>query len=131
MKNPKWHRDEAILALDLYFDKNLGTINSNNSKIIALSELLNRLPIHTHKSDQQKFRNPNGVVMKLANFKALAPNYKGKGLDAHSKLEKEVFEEFCSDIERLHKIANKIRQIYDNREVSNKISMVKKIKLIL
>lgn len=110
MKNPKWHRDEAILALDLYFDKNIGTISSNNLKIIALSELLNKLPIHTHRPDEQKFRNPNGIVMKLANFKALDPNYEGKGLKAHSKLEKEVFEEFCSDIERLHNVANQIRQ---------------------
>jgi 5-methylcytosine-specific restriction protein A len=112
MRNPKWHRDEAILALDLYFDKNIGSMNSNNPKIVALSELLNRLPIHLHKPDQQKFRNPNGVVMKLANFKALDPNYQGKGLASYSKLEKAVFEEFCSDIERLHKIANKIRQSF-------------------
>jgi len=124
MKNPKWHRDEAILLLDLYFDKNLGTINSNNPKIIALSELLNRLPIHNHRPDPQKFRNPNGVVMKLANIQALDQNYKGEGLKSYSKLEKEMFEEFCSDIERLHKIANKIRQALDNREVSNEISMV-------
>jgi 5-methylcytosine-specific restriction protein A len=112
MKNPNWHRDEAILALDLYFDKNLGSINSNNPKIVALSELLNRLPIRNNV--QQTFRNPNGIVMKLANFKALDPNYQGKGLTSYSKLEKEVFEEFCSDIERLHKIANKIRQSFDN-----------------
>ncbi|MCL2650996.1 MAG: hypothetical protein FWD60_08245 [Candidatus Azobacteroides sp.] len=125
MRNPKWHRDEAILLLDLYFDKNLGTINSNNPKIIALSELLNRLPIHTHRPDPQKFRNPNGMVMKLANIQALDPNNKGKGLESYSKLEKEVFEEFCSDIERLHKIANKIRQALDNREDLNKISTVK------
>jgi len=112
MKNPKWHRDEAILVLDLYFDKNLGTINSNNPKIIALSELLNRLSIHNHKPP--KFRNPNGMVMKLANFKSLDPNYKNKGLKNHSKLEKEVFEEFYSDTEQLHRIANKIRQNLDN-----------------
>ena len=124
MRNPKWHRDEAILLLDLYFDKNLGSINSNNPKIIALSEFLNRLPIHTHRPNPQKFRNPNGIVMKLANFKALDPNYNGKGLKAYSKLEKEVFEEFCSDIERLHKIVHKIRQALDNCEVSNGIFMV-------
>lgn len=66
--------------------------------------------IHTHKPDEQKFRNPNCIVMKLANFKVLDPNYKGKGLKAYSKLEKDVFEEFCSDTEMLHNIANKIRQ---------------------
>ncbi len=117
MKNPKWHRNEAILALDLYFDKNLGTINSNNPKIIALSELLNKLPIHTYRVDEQTFRNPNGIVMKLANFKSLDPNYIGGGLGNHSKLEKEVFEEFCSDVERLHKIANKIKQELGNKTI--------------
>lgn len=114
MKNPKWHRKEVILALDLYFDKNLGTINSNNPKIIALSELLNSLPIHNYKPDPKKFRNPNGIVMKLANFKSLDPNYNGKGLTGHSRLEKEVFDEFSSDVERLHKIANKIKQELGN-----------------
>ena len=125
MRNPKWHRDEIILLLDLYFDKNLGSINSNNPKIIALSEFLNRLPIHTHRPSPQKFRNPNGIAMKLANIQALDPNYKGKGLDAYSKLKKEVFEEFHLDIERLHKIANQIKQKSDNCGVSNKISTVR------
>jgi 5-methylcytosine-specific restriction protein A len=96
MRNPKWHRDEIILALDLYFDKDLGPMDSGNPKIIALSELLNRLPIFDHKPDQQTFRNPNGVTLKLSNFKALDPNYEGKGMEAYSKLDKEVFEEFKS-----------------------------------
>ncbi|MPM74180.1 hypothetical protein SDC9_121165 [bioreactor metagenome] len=124
MRNPKWHRDEAILVLDVYFNNNLGSINSNNPKVVALSELLNRLPIHIYKPDKQKFRNPNGVVMKLANFKSIDPNYKGKGLQAHSKLEKMVFEEFCSDIERLHKIANEIKLRLCNPEISLEISTV-------
>ncbi len=36
MRNPKWERDEVILALNLYFDKNRGTFESNNPKIIEL-----------------------------------------------------------------------------------------------
>ena len=79
MKNPKWHRDEIILALDLYFDKDLGSIDARNPKIIALSELLNKLPIFDYKPDQETFRNPNGVTLKLSNFKALDPYYEGKG----------------------------------------------------
>jgi len=124
MRNPKWHRDEIILALDLYFDKKLGSIDSGNPKIIELSELLNRLPIFTHKPDQDKFRNPNGVTLKLSNFQALDPNYKGKGMMAHSKLDKEVFEEFCSDVNRLHQIANGIRQVSNNIEISNAVSRI-------
>jgi 5-methylcytosine-specific restriction protein A len=124
MRNPKWHRDEIILALDLYFDKDLGQIDSRNPKIIALSELLNRLPIFDHKPDQQTFRNPNGVTLKLSNFKALDPNYSGKGMEAYSKLDKEVFEEFSADIDRLNQLAIEIRQISNNPELSNEISKI-------
>ena len=124
MRNPKWHRDEIILALDLYFDKDLGPMDSRNPKIIALSELLNRLPIFDHKPDQQTFRNPNGVTLKLSNFKALDPNYKGKGMEAYSKLDKEVFEEFSSNTKLLHRIANEIRQISEDTKLSNAVSKI-------
>jgi 5-methylcytosine-specific restriction protein A len=124
MRNPKWHRDEIILALDLYFDKDLGSMDSRNPKIIALSEQLNRLPIFDHKPDQKTFRNPNGVTLKLANFKALDQNYEGKGMTSSSKLDKEVFQEFSSDIKLLNQIANEIRQVSDNHELSNEVSKI-------
>tara|TARA_A100001015_G_scaffold248878_1_gene286529 strand:+ start:187 stop:393 length:207 start_codon:yes stop_codon:yes gene_type:complete len=65
MRNPKWHRDEVILALDLYYNLESGQMNSNNPEVIKLSELLNRLPIHINRPDQEKFRNANGVNLKL------------------------------------------------------------------
>lgn len=58
MKNPKWHRDEIILALDLYFDENMGPLHSTNPKIVALSELLNRLPIFQLKPDEKSLEIP-------------------------------------------------------------------------
>jgi 5-methylcytosine-specific restriction protein A len=121
MRNPKWHRDEIILALDLYFDKELGPVEANNPKIIALSELLNMLPIYDYKPNQQTFRNPNGVSLKLSNFKALDPLYQGKGMQSYSKLDKEVFEEFSSNIQQLHQIAIEIKQITSNSELSSKV----------
>jgi 5-methylcytosine-specific restriction enzyme A len=124
VRNPNWHRDEIILALDLYFDKNIGPIDSGNPKIIALSRLLNKLPILNHKPGSQTFRNPNGVTLKLSNFKALDPNYSGKGMEAYSKLDKEVFDEFRLDIKRLHRIANEIRQVSENPELSNEVSKI-------
>lgn len=123
-RNPKWHRDEIILALDLYFDKDLGSIDADNPKIIELSELLNRLPIFEKKPNKEKFRNPNGVSLKLSNFKALDPNYQGKGMAAHSKLDKDVFSEFSSNIEELQKIAAGIRQVVKNKEISIEISKI-------
>lgn len=87
MRNPKWHRDEIILALDLYYDKDLGPLDPNNPKIIALSELLNTFPLVEQKPDEQTFRNSNAITLKLSNFKALDPNYVGKGMESYSKLD--------------------------------------------
>jgi 5-methylcytosine-specific restriction protein A len=124
MRNPKWHRDEIILALDLYYDKDLGPVDSNNPKIIELSQLLNKLPIFDQKPNQQTFRNPNGVTLKLSNFKALDPNYKGKGMEAYSKLDKEVFDEFNNDKIRLHYIANEIKKFSESIELINEVSKI-------
>jgi len=121
MKNPKWHRDEIILALDLYFDKSLGTIDASNPKIIALSELLNKLPIFKQRPNEQTFRNANGVSLKLSNFKAIDPEYKGRGMNAYSKLDKEVFEEFISNKIELKRIAEKIKKTIENTDLTNNI----------
>ena len=90
MRNPKWHRDEIILTLELYYDLESGRMNSGSKEVIELSELLNKLPIHTIRPDAQKFRNPNGVSYKLGNFKFFDPDYNGTGLKGGSKLDEEV-----------------------------------------
>lgn len=80
MRNPKWHRDEIILALDLYFSTNRGSIDKNNPRIIELSHMLNRLPLFPDRPDEMKFRNVNGVVYKLSNFLPFDEGYKGRRL---------------------------------------------------
>jgi len=35
MRNPKWHRDEVILALDLYFKTEPGQIHARNPEVVA------------------------------------------------------------------------------------------------
>lgn len=114
MKNPKWHRDEIILALDLYFQPDRGSIDKHNPKVQELSELLNRLPLYPDRPDAEKFRNPNGVGLKLSNFLAIDPLYEGVGMQSYSKLDASVFHEFASDPERLHAIASQIRQVAAN-----------------
>lgn len=74
MRNPKWHRDEVILALDLYFKLDPGQMHARNQDIVELSNILNSLPIHNIKPEYVNFRNPNGVGMKLENFLAIDPN---------------------------------------------------------
>lgn len=116
-RSPKWHRDELILTLDLYFKKDLGSITASNPKIIELSALLNRLPIHKNRLDHVKFRNANGVTLKMSNFLAIDPSYQGKGMTSYSKLDEQVFFEFYEHREELVRIADKLRHIDSDKNL--------------
>lgn len=109
MKNPKWYKDEVILLVDTYFKLDR-QISANNPQVIKLSEILNQLNIHQNIPDKAKFRNPNGISMKLANLMALDPNYEGKGLKSFSELDEKIFNQFYDNRIELQKLANKIRQ---------------------
>jgi len=108
-RNPPWTRDELILALDLYMKHNPIHISQRHPEVIALSQVLNSLPIHQGRPGNVTFRNPNGVYMKLCNFLRLDPSYSGKGLEAGGKLEEQIWNEFRGDPQRLSRIASSIR----------------------
>lgn len=110
-RNPKWNRDELILALHLYKQINPALISSKNPDIIALSNLLNSLPIHARSNRDVKFRNANGVSMKLSNFLRFDPNYDGVGLQRGAKLEDEVWNEFADEPQRLEATASAIQAV--------------------
>jgi 5-methylcytosine-specific restriction enzyme A len=124
MRNPKWHRDEIILALDLFFSKDRGTIDKKNPKIIELSKMLNDLPLFTDRPDRAKFRNPNGVALKLSNFLPFDDNYKGTGMRKGSKQDKEIFFEFYRSKQRLRAIAYRIKHVVDNSKISEQIAEI-------
>ena len=117
-RNPFWSRDELILALDLYFKVNPARSSEKSPEIIELSELLNSLPIHNTKEAQANFRNPTGVYMKLCNFLRFDPNYQGKGLEAGSKLDELVWNEFAENPDFLQRTAAAIRSNYPSLPIS-------------
>ena len=125
MKNPKWTREELVLALDLYFRCPPSKTNKDNPEIIALSELLNSLSLHPQKPEYEKFRNPNGVYMNLCNFLRFDQDYSGTGLKAGGKLEEEIWNEFISNKDKLEKA---VQAIIDNASKVTK-QMGKKVKL--
>ena len=96
-------------------------MNASNPHVIELSELLNRLPIHLIRPDQEKFRNANGVNLKLGNFKHYDPEYEGEGLKGGSKLDKEVLNEFYGKRKLLKAIADKIKSTVENTSVIEKL----------
>ena len=98
-RNRPWSKEELILALELYFK--IGPKDSSHPDVINLSETLNRLSDASSEGDPDKFRNPNGVGLKLSNFARLDGNYSGKGMTHGNKLEPIVWDEFNNDRNKL------------------------------
>lgn len=121
MKFPKWHRDEIILALELYFRTEPGHIHARNPEIIELSEILNKLPIHELGTVNEKYRNPNSVSLKLSNFLAIDSNYQGKGMGSFSKLDYEIFIEFVNNKEKLTNLSKRIKKAVLDNELNSKL----------
>ncbi|RZB35057.1 MAG: putative restriction endonuclease [Desulfobacteraceae bacterium Eth-SRB1] len=82
-----WTREELILAINLYCKIPFGRIHVRNPDIIKLSELLNR--------------TPGSVSYKLANFASIDPSLDRKGASNVSKLDKEVWNDFYNDWEKM------------------------------
>jgi len=106
-RNPAWAEAELVLALELYLSE--GTLDSKHQSVVGLSDLLNRLPLHVDRPDAVRFRNPNGVALKLANFAALDPSYHGKGMSRGGKRDAEVWDRFAGDESALREAAARIR----------------------
>jgi hypothetical protein len=108
-RSPAWHRDELILALDLYV--RLGSIGGgpipgkDDAEVVELSRRMSLLPIWSAGDRATTFRNPSGVVLKLANFRAVeravsidrgsvGAERLPSGMRSFGALDRIVFEEF-------------------------------------
>ena len=108
-RSPAWHRDEIILALELYVRAGClggGPLPARDDEdVIDVSRRMNALPIWGQADRAETFRNPSGVVLKLANFRAIERDlavergFPGssdlpKGMGSYSVLDRVVFEEY-------------------------------------
>lgn len=123
--NPNWMRDELILALDLYMKHRLALPGKSSKEVEELSMMLNSLGKVLGQNKGKTYRNPNGVYMKLMNFRSHDPNYTADGrvgLDRGNKDEALVWSEFASNPERLGSVAKFIRDgvaaYSDNEDLS-------------
>jgi 5-methylcytosine-specific restriction protein A len=62
--NPKWTRDETMLALDLYFECGGNMPSGKDGRVQKLSKLLRSLPYHGAVLRKDSFRNPDGAKEK-------------------------------------------------------------------
>jgi hypothetical protein len=107
-----WTREEIILAMDLYVTVGAfggGPIPGNSSaQIVQLSDLLKELSAYPPEQQGEKYRNPDGVYLKLMNLRAIQ-TAGAHGMNAYSQLDAAVWREFEDDLARLQTEAAAIR----------------------
>lgn len=111
-RNPAWSRDELILALDLYLRFPGSPPGKSSFEVLELSELLASLAAAS-ASKAGTYRNPNGVYMKMMNFRRFDPNYTstGKvGLTRGNKLEEVIWDEYSKNPAGLRAAVLEIRE---------------------
>jgi len=112
--NPRWARDETILALELYFHCEGQVPSKSDDRVMELSKTLRNHPLHRDAAKQPTFRNPDGVAFKLMNLRAV---HTGKGLKNVSAMDKVIWDEFGNNREELLSVAAEIRKAIENPEV--------------
>jgi putative restriction endonuclease len=106
MPRRNWTRDELIVAFNLYCRIPFGRIHNRNPEIISLAKTLGR--------------TPSALSWKLANFARLDPSIKSRNLSgaAHGgSLEKEIWQEFNSDWDRLAFESEKLRFMFAGKSL--------------
>jgi 5-methylcytosine-specific restriction protein A len=108
-RNPPWTYDEILLALDLYLPERK-VLEETNVRVIALSRLLNELPLHTSTAGSN-FRSPDAVVLKLANLRSHDHSTPSVGMDAGGRRTAEIWQRYASRPEEVARLAAAIRSL--------------------
>ncbi len=117
MANVSFTRDEVILTLDVLYFSGAESLSPRSPEIIALSQLLNELPIHPLEERPANFRNCTGISHQLNHFKN---GYSDKeGAWNVGAMFFRVDSEFKDRLIELHEVAEAIRQ---NRSYFSSIS---------
>lgn len=106
MKSTNWTKEQTKLAFHLYCQIPFGKIHSRNPEVMALAGLIGR--------------TPGAVAMKMSNLASLDPAITSSGrsgLGNASAMDKEVWEEFHSDWEKLALECEQLKAIKSNDKI--------------
>lgn len=90
MANNNWTREQTIVALSVYCKIPFNKASNTNPEIVKAAKLIGRSPV--------------AVKMKVGNFGSFDPELKKRGivgLANTSKLDEEIWNEYCNDWEKL------------------------------
>ncbi len=107
--NPKWSREETILALELYLNLNGEIPGPSDERVLDLSRLLRSNPRNFDQLSNDSFRNPSSVIFKLNNLRSAAG---AGGFGNNSTLDRSLWAELGSRPERVADLSAQIRRAF-------------------
>lgn len=106
MEQRNWTKEQTIVALSVYCRIPFNKASNNNPEIVKAAKLIGRTPV--------------AVKMKVGNFGSFDPLLKSKGivgLKNTSKFDKEVWDEYCNDWEKLAYDSEHIIASFSNKSI--------------
>lgn len=110
-RNPPWVDDELLVVLDLYLEHRR-VIEENDPRVVAASELLNRLPLH-RQAGAPGFRTPDAVVLRMANYRAYDPSTAARGMTNAGRRAQQVWARYADDQTTVHNLVTSIARLAD------------------
>ena len=101
--NPAWVQDELLIVLDLYL-KERRVLEDYDPRVVAASDLLNRLPIHP-QAGRHGFRTPDAVVLKLANFRSYDPDTPARGMTNAGRRAEQLWDAYWREPDTVRQLA--------------------------
>lgn len=107
-RNPKWTRDELILACDVVARNEWRGLDSDDPRVVELSKLLQLLAAYPEEQRAATYRNCNGAARKTFDIATHHPAYGGKPTNG-GKLDVEVLHDFLTRPEEMAAAAQLLR----------------------
>ncbi|MFA6277712.1 MAG: HNH endonuclease [Pedobacter sp.] len=107
-----WSRDELILAMALYCKTPFGRMHSTNPEVVKLAGLIGR--------------TAGSVAYKLVNFASLDPSLQARGIKGaykSSNLDKEIWNEFYNNWDRLPYESEKLLAKFENTTIEDLVGI--------
>lgn len=103
-----WVWDELVLACDLLVQNDWHELPAEDPRVVELSALLQRLPLHPVGRRGPTFRSPSSVRRKMADIATQHPDNRRRQTNGN-KLDKEVLTAFIEQREEMHLRAEELR----------------------
>lgn len=108
-----WTEEELTLALVLYNTLKYGQMHGRNPGVIALSRILQCLPIYPKDIRPENFRSVASVSLRLSNFRSCDPECNAQGLHSSGAgLFHDIFNKYYKQPQLLANDAKEIEQKY-------------------